>query len=383
MKYTFHIVDVFSSTPFGGNQLAVVPDASSISTEGMQKIAREFNFGETTFVLPKKDPANTCRVRIFTPRAELDFAGAPSVGTACALVMKQHVRLSDPVQLILEENVGPVTVDVAQRNGGFHGTLTLSGKIEAPTGAPSPTELAAVLSVEPAAVSQVFFAGVGVPLCFAQLNSNEAVDRAVINRAAWAATLSRAWSPHIFFFAGNLRDGGKLYARMWGPALGVEEDPATGSACAALVGAMASKHDFGGTAYRLSIQQGVLMGRRSGIEAEARKSGGVVTSVSVGGATAYTWVRVCRTRMTRNKPCKYVTITWAATSTTRARASRTHVVPRKMRASDKTLTFLATNPAESITVATDSVELLHGWPELSQVLIRPAAKPDREMFIPT
>jgi trans-2,3-dihydro-3-hydroxyanthranilate isomerase len=201
--------------------------------------------------------------------------------------MKQHVRLSDPIRLILEENVGPVTVDVAQRNGGFHGTLTLSGKIDAPTGAPSPTDLAAILSVEPAEVSQVFFAGVGVPFCFAQLNSNEAVDRATINRAAWAATLARAWGPHVFFFAGNLRDGGNLYARMCAPALGVEEDPATGSACAALVGAMASKPEFGGTAYRLSIQQGVSMGRRSDIEAEARKSGAVVTSVSVGGATAY------------------------------------------------------------------------------------------------
>jgi trans-2,3-dihydro-3-hydroxyanthranilate isomerase len=186
-----------------------------------------------------------------------------------------------------EENIGPVTVDVTQRNGGFHGTLTLSGKIEAPTGAPSPTDLAAVLSIDPSDVSQSFFAGVGVPMCFAQLNSNEAVDRATINRAAWTATLSRAWSPHLFFFSGNLRDGGKLYARMWAPALGIEEDNATGSACAALVGAMASKHDFGGTAYRLSIQQGVLMGRRSEMEAEARKSGGVVTSVSVGGATAY------------------------------------------------------------------------------------------------
>jgi trans-2,3-dihydro-3-hydroxyanthranilate isomerase len=278
MKYTFHIVDVFSSTPFGGNQLAVLPDAAGISTEGMQRIAREFNFGETTFVLPKKDPANTCRVRIFTPRTELDVAGHPSVGTACVLVMKQHAGSGDPIRLILEENVGPVTVDVAQRNGGFHGTLTLSGKIEAPTGAPSPTDLAAVLSVEPAEVSQV---------CFAQLNSNEVVDRATINRAAWAATLSRAWSPHVFFFAGNLRDGGKLHARMWAPALGVEEDPATGSACAALVGAMASKPDFGGMAYRLSIQQGVSMGRRSDIEAEARKRDGVVTSVSVGGATTY------------------------------------------------------------------------------------------------
>ena len=287
MKYTFHIVDVFSATPFGGNQLAVLPDAAGISTQGMQKIAREFNFGETTFVLPKKDPGNVCRVRIFTPRAELDFAGHPTVGTACALVMKQHVGPGDPIRLILEENIGPVTVDVARRHGGFHGTLTLPGKIDAPTGAPSPTDLAAVLSIEPAEVSQVFFAGAGVPFCFAQLSSNQVVDRATINRAAWATTLARAWSPHVFFFAGDLRDGGKLYARMWAPALGIEEDAATGAACAGLVGAMASKPDFGGTTYHLSIEQGVSMGRRSEIEAEARKSENVVTAVSVGGAAAY------------------------------------------------------------------------------------------------
>jgi trans-2,3-dihydro-3-hydroxyanthranilate isomerase len=201
--------------------------------------------------------------------------------------MQQHVRLSDPIRLILEENVGPVIVDVARRNGEFHGTLTLSGKIEEPTGAPSPTDLAAVLSIEAAEVSQVFFAGAGVPFCFAQLSSNAVVDRAAINRAAWAATLSKAWSPHIFVFAGHLRDGGELYARMWAPALGIEEDSATGAACAALVGAMASKPDFGGPAYRLSVQQGVSMGRRSDIEAEARTRDGVVTSVSVGGATAY------------------------------------------------------------------------------------------------
>ena len=286
VKYAFHIVDVFSSAPFGGNQLAVLPDAGGISTEGMHKIAREFNFSETTFVLPKSDP-NAYRVRIFTPRTELDFAGHPSIGTACALVMKRQGRLGNPIRLTLEENVGPVAVDVDRREGGFHGTLTLSGKIEAPTSAPSPTDLAAVLSVEPAEVSEVFFAGVGLPICFAHLNSNEAVDRAAINRPAWAATLSRAWSPHVYFFAGNLQDGGKLHARMWAPAMGIEEDVATGSAGAALVGAMASRPDFGGTAYRLSIQQGVAMGRPSEMEAQARKSDGVVTSVSVGGATSY------------------------------------------------------------------------------------------------
>jgi trans-2,3-dihydro-3-hydroxyanthranilate isomerase len=287
MKYAFHLVDVFSSTPFGGNQLAILPDATGISTKGMQNIAREFNVPESTFVLPKNDPANSYRVRIFTPRTELNFAGHPTIGTACALVMNQHAQTADPIRLILEENIGPVMVDVARRNGGYHGTLTLSGKIDAPTGAPAPADLAAVLSIEPAEVSQSFFAGVGLPFCLAHLKSNETVDRAAVNRAAWTATLSRAWSPNLFFFAGDLRDGGNLYARMCAPALGVEEDPATGSACAALVGAMASKHDFGGTAYRLSIQQGVSMGRRSEIEAEARKSGGVVTSVSVGGATAY------------------------------------------------------------------------------------------------
>ncbi len=286
VKYPFHLVDVFSSTPFGGNQLAVLPDATGISTKGMQSIAREFNFPESTFVLPGND-RHTHRVRIFTPRTELDFAGHPTIGTACALVMQQRVETAGPIRLTLEENIGAVMVEVVRRNGEYRGTLTLSGKIDAPAGAPAPADLAAVLSIEPAEVCDSFFAGVGLPFCFAQLNSNEAVDRAAINRAAWTETLSRAWSPHLFFFAGELRNGGELYARMCAPALGIEEDPATGSACAALVGAVASRSEMGGTDYRLSIRQGVSMGRRSEIEAQAGKSAGVVTSVSVGGATAY------------------------------------------------------------------------------------------------
>src|ERR1700733_14537427 len=106
MKYPFHLVDVFSSTPFGGNQLAILSDATGISTEGMQKIAGEFNFPESTFVLPKNE-LNTYRVRVFTPAAELVFAGHPTIGTACALVMKQRIQTVDPIRLILEENIGP------------------------------------------------------------------------------------------------------------------------------------------------------------------------------------------------------------------------------------------------------------------------------------
>jgi len=284
MRYKFLIVDVFSAASYGGNQLAVLPEATGLSPEAMQKIAREFNFAETTFVLPKTDPAHTYRVRIFTPKAEVDFAGHPTIGTACALAMDSHVEKG---RLVLQENVGPVTVDVEQRDGIYYGALTLTGKIDAPEGAPPTADLAAVLSIDPAEVRQVFFAGVGLPFCFVELASKDAVDRAAIDRSAWSAKLSRAWSPNVFFFAGALEDGGELYARMSAPALGIDEDPATGSACAALVGAMASKPDFRGDVYRLSVTQGVAMGRRSDIEASARKANGAVTSVSVSGAAAY------------------------------------------------------------------------------------------------
>src|SRR5260370_5414308 len=88
MGFDFSLVDVFSDRPFGGNQLAVFPDAASIADETMQRLAREFNFSETTFVLPPSDPSCTCRVRIFTPRQELPFAGHPTLGTAAVLARR-------------------------------------------------------------------------------------------------------------------------------------------------------------------------------------------------------------------------------------------------------------------------------------------------------
>jgi trans-2,3-dihydro-3-hydroxyanthranilate isomerase len=287
MKYSFHIVDVFSRSAFGGNQLAVLPEASGISPEGMQKIAREFNFAETTFVLPAERAHHTRRVRIFTPKAELLFAGHPTVGTACALVMRGYVEGKDGCKLILEEGVGPVSVDVEERQGVFRGALTLAGKVECQAAAPRAEDLAAVLALRPADVKRAFFASVGLGFCFVHLASHEAVDRAAIDKAAWARHLSKAWSPHVFFFAGALEHGGALYARMCAPALGIDEDPATGAACAALVGAMAARPEFSGEEYRLAVQQGVAMGRRSDIDAYARKSAGAVSSVSVGGATTY------------------------------------------------------------------------------------------------
>jgi trans-2,3-dihydro-3-hydroxyanthranilate isomerase len=288
VSWRFHIVDVFTASAFAGNALAVLPDARGLTTAQMQAIAREFNFSETTFVFPDEASADRPRVRIFTPGAELDFAGHPTIGTACALAMHGSLGadLTVPTRLILKENVGPVTVDVERRDGVFYAALTLEAEIEMPSGAPSAADAAAVLTLDPADVRQTFFAGVGFPLCFVELGSEAAVDRAVLDRPAWSRALVPSWSPHVFFFAGRLEDGGSLYARMFAPALGVEEDAATGSAGAALIGALASRPEVSDGDLRLAIRQGVAMGRPSAIEALARKRGGRVASVGVAGAVS-------------------------------------------------------------------------------------------------
>jgi trans-2,3-dihydro-3-hydroxyanthranilate isomerase len=287
MKFSYYIVDVFSPTPFGGNQLAVLPDAKGLTAEGMQRIAREFNFAETTFVLPPDDPRNSCKVRIFTPKAEVPFAGHPTVGTACALVLGGHQGGGASCDLVLEEGVGPVGVKVERKADLITGMLTLQGKIEQPAERPDPKALAAALSVAPNDVVNGFYASVGLPFCFTHLSSKEAVDRAAIDKGAWTQHFANAFSPNIFFFAGDAKSGGEIYARMFAPALGVEEDPATGSACATLAGVVASASSFTGEHCAFDVVQGVAMGRRSEIHAVAEKRDGRVVSVGVGGATAY------------------------------------------------------------------------------------------------
>lgn len=288
MDYKFHIVDVFSNTPFGGNQLAVVPEAAGLSSAMMQDIAREFNFSETTFVTRVLSEEDSFDVRIFTPRSELAFAGHPTIGTACVLVNAGYTRAAQPHRLTLREGVGPIAVDVERRDGTFHATMTLSGKLEQPTdGTPSLEHLASILSVSNEDVAQSFCASLGLPFCFVQLGSRDAVDRARIKKELWSDHMSGAAAPHLFLFAGELRDRAELYARMFAPALGIDEDPATGSACAALVAAVADRTLSCDGSIRLRVKQGVLMGRPSDIEASAQKTSGMPARISVGGATAF------------------------------------------------------------------------------------------------
>ena len=147
MRFDFMIVDVFTDVAFGGNQLAVLTDARGLTSEAMQTITREFDFAETTFVLPPDDPRHARRVRIFTPGRELPFAGHPTVGTACALVMSGACPAG---AMVLEEGVGPVPVEVEQRRRAlFRRGSGWSARPEVPDSVPSHADMAAVLSVEP------------------------------------------------------------------------------------------------------------------------------------------------------------------------------------------------------------------------------------------
>jgi trans-2,3-dihydro-3-hydroxyanthranilate isomerase len=286
-QFVFLIVDVFSRTAFGGNQLAVLPDAKGLSDQEMQDIAREFNFSETAFVLPVEPNKGRYRLRIFTPNTELAFAGHPTIGSACAFVMAGYAGPGNRKTLIFEEGIGPVDVLVDLQDGVFQGTMSLLGRIEQPQECVPPELVAAALSLSVPEVAQTFFASMGLPFCFAHLTSRAAVDRAKLDKIQWHRHFSTAWSSNIYLFSGDLTDNGNLYARMFAPALGIDEDPATGSACAALVGAAAAKSSDLDGSFHLSIEQGVSMGRSSRIEAAAFKSGGNVSSVSVGGATAF------------------------------------------------------------------------------------------------
>ena len=280
MRYDFMIVDVFTNVAFGGNQLAVLTDARGLTGEAMQTITREFDFPETTFLLPPSDPAYARRVRIFTPGRELPFAGHPTVGTACALVMAGACQ---PGEVVLEEGVGPVPVEVEQNGSAYSGRFRLDRGPDVPDTVPSNEDMAAVLSLQPGEVREVFGAGLGVDFTFVQLKSREAVDRAQLDQPAWKRVLADHWGSQVYLFAGELADGSEIYSRMFGPAFGIAEDPATGSAAAAIAGAAAGRVG----SLNLDIRQGVKMGRPSLIRTSAEVDGGELKSIHVGGGCAF------------------------------------------------------------------------------------------------
>lgn len=292
MRVRYLTCDVFTDRRFGGNQLAVFPDARQIDPALMHPIAREFNYSETTFVLPPDDPRHTRRVRIFTPGGELRFAGHPTVGTAHVLAATGEIALTgSETKIVLEEGVGPVPVSI--RAEGKQPTFAQLSVAQLPEVGPPPPDaqrLAAMLSLTPSDLAGGTAApeavSCGTPFLFVPLRDTDAVRRARVRADLWAETLAGYWTEMVMVFAmGGERPGSDVRARMFAPGIGVPEDPATGSAVVGLGGYLASRDQRGDGTLRWRVEQGFEMGRPSILDLEVDKRGGTITGVRVGGTT--------------------------------------------------------------------------------------------------
>jgi trans-2,3-dihydro-3-hydroxyanthranilate isomerase len=286
----FFLADVFTDEVFGGNQLAVFPRAEGLTDSVMQAIARELNLSETVFVFPADDPAHTRRVRIFTPGAELPFAGHPTVGTAFVLAWSGEVALGDSgASIVLEEGVGPVPVSIRAQAGKPRYCELTTARLPERGPAPPPLEdLAAALSLRPEDIGAGELApgaaSCGVPYCFVPLRDEAALGRARVDLSAWERSLSGWWATGLYpFVRAGGRNGVDFRARMFAPGIGIAEDPATGSAAAAFPGYLGLPDSRSGT-LRWVIEQGVEMGRPSRIHVECDLADGRIEAVRVGGS---------------------------------------------------------------------------------------------------
>jgi trans-2,3-dihydro-3-hydroxyanthranilate isomerase len=292
MNARYLTADVFTDRKFGGNQLAVFPDARQINSDLMPRIAQEFNYSETTFVLPPDDPSHTAKVRIFTPGGELQFAGHPTVGTAHVLASIGAIKLTgDETHIVLEEGVGPVPVTIRAKNGRpDFAQLTAAKLPQIGPPPPSADTLAAMLSLKSGDVldngMKAEALSCGTPFLFVPVRDRAAVGRSRIKMDLWESALGGYITKEVFVFAmdAELADN-DIRARMFAPGIGVPEDPATGSACVALAGYLAGRDPRTQGTLRWIVEQGFEMGRPSILEIEADKKQGAVTTVRVGGRT--------------------------------------------------------------------------------------------------
>ena len=290
-RYEFHTCDVFTTQRFGGNQLAVIPDARGLSSTEMHDITREFNYSESTFVLPPDDPGHTRRVRIFTPGGEVPFAGHPTVGTALVLAAIGQLRLAGAeTPIVFEEGVGPVPVTVRAEGGvATFAEFSVARLPEVLPPSPPAAALAAMLSLgEDDLLGGAWHAqavSCGLPFTFVPLRSRDAVRRARLRVDPWESTLAGSAAHMVMVFAMDAEDPAhQVRARMFGPGSGVPEDPATGSACAALGGYLAMRDATATGTLHWIVEQGYEMGRPSLIHVACDKQGGAITAVRVGGA---------------------------------------------------------------------------------------------------
>jgi trans-2,3-dihydro-3-hydroxyanthranilate isomerase len=288
--YEYVTVDVFTEQRFGGNPLAVLPDARRLSSDDMQALAREFNYSETTFVLPADDPRHTARVRIFTPGGELPFAGHPNVGTAYVLARR---AATIPDHFTFEETAGLVRVHILRDDQDAVAGARISAPQALAIGDAVASELvAACASLSPGDIVTTahppLVASVGTHFVIAEVASPAALARATPDIAAFQRarkalpTLAGRFNLHLYTRVGG--EATQLRTRMFAPLLGVMEDPATGSANATLAALLTSLAPGDNLELAFDIAQGEEMGRPSRLLATARKTPEGPVEATVAGA---------------------------------------------------------------------------------------------------
>ncbi len=284
MKRHYVTVDVFTDRPFGGNPLAVVLDAQDLPTERMQAIAAEFNCAETTFVLPPKNPAHTAEVRIFTPKAELPFAGHPNVGTAFVLADLGKVAGD---RIVFEEKAGLVPMDIMRENNAVVAT-----RLAAPQQLSFGEEVSPALVAEACSldvgdirtdVHRPIVASCGAGLLFVELTSRAVLAKAKQRAEVFAREFPRERFVGIHLYVQAKEEGRDIQCRMFAPEHGIPEDPATGGANVALIGVLAHFDKARDLTLTRTIGQGFDMGRPSILQASAEKKNGTVVACYIGG----------------------------------------------------------------------------------------------------
>jgi trans-2,3-dihydro-3-hydroxyanthranilate isomerase len=290
MNLRYLLFDVFTEEVFGGNPLAVFPDATGIPPELMQKIAFEFNLSETTFVLPPENPENNFRVRIFTPKQELPMAGHPTIGTAFALLKEGRIRTDkDEVSVRFEEGVGTIPIEITQARSKFPQITMTQPR---PTFGPQVSDrdrVAAMLSIDPGELHYslpIEVVSTGVPCLFVPVLKLETMKKFKLR----VDMLEDFPSKVIFAFTEDTeRKGSTVHARMFAPSLGITEDPATGGAAGPL-GCYLLQHNLVNEdeAKQIIIEQGFEMGRPSILHVSITRTNGVIDQVKVGGTCVAT-----------------------------------------------------------------------------------------------
>ena len=288
----FATYDVFTTKPLSGNPLAIVHDADGLDTDAMQRIAAEFNLSETVFLLPAAKPFHTARARIFTPNAELPFAGHPTVGTVIHLARErlgESEREQDMI-VVLEEEVGPVRAAVVLRPGeAAHALFDLPRLPEPVAGSLEKDEISAALGL---ANGEIGFENhkpvrysAGVPFSFVPVRDLGVMESITLNPAGWAAAFGEQDHNNAFVYTRQtVHHDSAFHARMFWPGMGISEDPATGAAVAAFAGVIHRFDDLVEGEHRFVIEQGYEMGRPSEIILEIDISNGKIDLARIGGS---------------------------------------------------------------------------------------------------